>query len=245
MQANTDIDSGYSSSDEGFISENMKSLFWSLQNREKFSSFTKVKDYKIGDFDMTLYSRERNGCAGLKEFMVEGTVDVKLENLLELVMHVERRTEWDDTYVEHEFLNDGVDNSDVIFSVSRFPFPMAKRTYVIRRTIYRNDDDSVVVYTKVIPYNVPKKYRWSIQVDDFESMLILKQTSDDACYMCCTYYENPKVVLPNTYLNMIIEGLVPRTLEKMLIACKKNDMEQCKEFCKNLQFIPMKQIDAA
>ncbi|GIX64427.1 phosphatidylcholine transfer protein, putative [Babesia caballi] len=210
-----------------------------LQNGD-FSNWDYVRDYTADNNQLKLYSKFR-GTSTLKEFMVYGSVDVCKEKLLELVMHMSRRTDWDDTYVEHSVIVPMKNGSDVVFSVSKYPFPLAKRTYVIKRTVYGAADDVIVLATKVIPYDHPVSYRWSMMVEDFESVLMVYNHKDNPnmCTMLATYYENPKVILPNMYLNMIIETLVPRILQKMVVACKKYGSDHSFEYCRSLEYVPL------
>ncbi|KAK1442770.1 hypothetical protein BgAZ_302880 [Babesia gibsoni] len=211
-----------------------------FEHGKEYNGWKWVRDYKIGDKQLKLMSRLRQD-REFKEFLVHGEIDVCKEKLIELVMHMSRRKHWDDTYVEHELIATDNKGTDIIYSASKYPFPLAKRLYVVARTVYGSMDNTVVIYSKVIPYSYPKRYKWSTQVEDFESALIVrnKEGDEELCEILVTYFENPKVILPATYLNLIIETLVPKILEKMIIACKSHSIPTYQDYCKNLACLPL------
>ncbi|KAK1938636.1 putative Phosphatidylcholine transfer protein [Babesia divergens] len=210
-----------------------------FERGETFDSWSPVRDYDVGQDVLKLFSKNRNG-TDLKEFLVHGKVNVCKEKVIELIMHMSHRERWDDTYIEHEEISSDGFGGDLIFSASKYPFPLAKRTYIIKRSVHGSMDNTVLIYSKVIPYDYPKKYKWSTQVDDFESVLMIRNCADKEGYseMLVTYYEDPKVMLPNTYLNLIIETLVPKVLNKMIIACKQYGSPTYMEYCRGMVCIP-------
>ncbi|GFE54672.1 star-related lipid transfer mitochondrial protein [Babesia ovis] len=221
------------------------SLLKEFMNGGTFSQWQWVRDYKIDPNTLKLYSRHR-GTSTLKEFLVYGEIDACKEKLIELIVQMTQRSKWDDTYVEHHIVHPAKNGSDVIFSVSKYPFPLSKRTYIIKRTLYGSMDDVVVLVSKVIPYEHSSRFKWSTKVEDFESILMLRNHEGrEACDMLATYYENPKVILPNMYLNSIIETLVPRILEKMVIACKKYGSDQSPIYCNSLYCVPIDSGDGS
>lgn len=224
------------------IPPEMRELIEKFEKGEEYANWSWVRDYNIGENTLKLLSKTRCG-TNLKEFLVYGELDVCKEKLLDLVMHMSRRVYWDDTYIEHEEVATNDLGTDIIFSVSKYPFPLAKRTYTITRNVYGSMDDIVVIFSKTIPYEMPKKYRWSTQVEDFDSLLIIrnKEGEKEYCDILVTYYENPKVILPATYLNIIIETLVPKVLEKMVIACKAHVSPRYDEYCKNMPLLPLEE----
>ncbi|EDO06316.1 START domain family protein [Babesia bovis T2Bo] len=205
-----------------------------------FTAWKWVRDYKLHPNTLKLYSKPHVDST-LKNFLVHGEVDVTKEKMIELIVQMTQRSKWDETYVEHQILHKSTKGTDIMFSVSKYPFPLAKRTYVIKRSLYGSMDDVVVLVSKVIPYEYTTKYKWSTKVDDFESILMVRnhKPGEEACEMLATYFENPKVILPNMYLNQIIETLVPRILEKLVIASKKFGTDQSPIYCRGLYLTPL------
>ncbi|CDR95224.1 hypothetical protein, conserved [Babesia bigemina] len=222
------------------LSPELSSIVRCYKNGIPFEGWNYVRDYHFDNMTMHLYSRCR-GSSTLKEFLVHGDIDVCKEKLIELILMMKQRSEWDETYVEHKVLRPLENGTDVVFTVSKYPFPLAKRLYTIKRSLYGSMDDVVVLATKVIPYDCPNTIRWSTRVDDFDSNLIVGDIKGkpDHCHMIATLYEDPKVILPNMYLNIIIETLVPRILRKMIAACKQYCNDDSKELCRQLVCIPL------
>ncbi|ORM40691.1 Phosphatidylcholine transfer protein [Babesia sp. Xinjiang] len=228
------------------LTPEMCKLLEQFKNGGNFTDWQWVRDYHVKPSTLKLFSRLR-GTSTLKEFLVYGEIDACKEKLVELIVEMSQRSKWDDTYVEHQIVKPAVNGTDVLFSVSKYPFPLAKRTYVVKRTIYGSVDDIIVLLSKVIPYNYNSKYKWSTKVDEFESILMVRNTKEgqEACEMLATYYENPRVILPNMYLNSIIENLVPRILEKMIIACKKYGSDKSTDYCRGLYCVPLPDTETA
>ncbi|EAN31574.1 hypothetical protein TpMuguga_04g00222 [Theileria parva strain Muguga] len=232
-----------------YLNKFLESIVVRFYENKPFEEYSKVRDYNFGKSKLELLSKYRPN-SNLKEFIVNGQIEVPMENLLTLVMEIKNRTIWDDTYLEHEMLSfDEKTKTDFIYSVSKYPFPLTKRTYVVTRTCYNYGDDCLVILsaaTNKFPH--PKKLRWATQVDEFESLLVVKNCEPELVdgvkrvtrsYMLATYFENPKVLLPNSYLNLIIGQLVPGILSKMVIASKKLNYQDSVDYVKTMKLVPI------
>ncbi|XP_952894.1 lipid-binding/transfer protein, putative [Theileria annulata] len=232
-----------------YLNKFLESIVRRFYEHKPFEEYSKVRDYNFGNSKLELLSKYR-GNSNLKEFIVNGEIDVPMENLLALVMEIGNRTIWDDTYLEHEMISfDEATKTDFIYSVSKYPFPLTKRTYVVTRTCYNYGEDCLVILsaaTTKFPH--PKKLKWATQVDEFESLLVVKNFEPELVdgvkkitrsYMLATYFENPKVLLPNSYLNLIIGQLVPGILSKMVIASKKLNYQDSVDYVKTMKLVPI------
>ncbi|UKK02522.2 lipid-binding/transfer protein [Theileria orientalis] len=237
-----------------YLNEFLVSIVHRFYKHKTFDEYTKVRDYNFGKSKLELMNKFRDTSSNLKEFIVNGVIDVPMENLLALVMELSNRTMWDDTYLEHSMLSyDEPTKTDFIYSVSKYPFPLTKRTYMITRTCYSYGEDCLVILSATTDkLQAPKKFKWATQVDQFESMLVVKNCEPELVdgvkkvtksYMLATYFENPKVLLPNSYLNFIIGQLVPGILSKMVIASKKFDYEESVKYVKTMNLVPMPRSD--
>ncbi|UKJ89524.1 lipid-binding/transfer protein [Theileria orientalis] len=237
-----------------YLNEVLVSIVHRFYQHKTFDEYTKVRDYNFGKSKLELMNKFRDTSSNLKEFIVNGVIDVPMENLLALVMELSNRTMWDDTYLEHTMLSyDEPTKTDFIHSVSKYPFPLTKRTYMITRTCYSYGEDCLVILSATTDkMQAPKKFKWATQVDQFESMLVVKNCEPELVdgvkkvtksYMLATYFENPKVLLPNSYLNFIIGQLVPGILSKMVIASKKFNYEESVKYVKSMNLVPMPRSD--
>ncbi|BAM42311.1 lipid-binding/transfer protein [Theileria orientalis strain Shintoku] len=233
-----------------YLNEFLVSIVHRFYEHKTFDEYTKVRDYNFGKTKLELLNKFRDTSSNLKEFIVNGVIDVPMENLLALVMELSNRTMWDDTYLEHTMLSyDEPTKTDFIHSVSKYPFPLTKRTYTITRTCYSYGEDCLVILSSTTDkMQAPKKFKWATQVDQFESMLVVRNCEPELVngekkvtksYMLATYFENPKVLLPNSYLNFIIGQLVPGILSKMVIASKKFNYEESVKYVKTMNLVPM------
>ncbi|GBE61561.1 lipid-binding transfer protein [Babesia ovata] len=222
------------------LSPELSYLVGCLKNGIPFEGWNYVRDFEANNNTLHISSRCR-GSGTLKEFLVHGDIDVSKEKLVELILTMNQRSEWDETYVEHKIIRPSENATDIVYTVSKYPFPLSKRVYTIKRSLYGSMDDVVVLATKVIPYDYPLSSRWITRVDDFESNLIVSDIKDkpDHCRMIATLYEDPRVILPNMYLNLIIESLVPRILNKMFAAAKQYGSDKSTEFCRQLFCVPL------
>ncbi|AFZ81082.1 lipid-binding/transfer protein, putative [Theileria equi strain WA] len=230
---------------DGYLTKFNEDLIWRFERDLTFADYTLVRDYDFGTSNLKLFSKPRSDTT-LKEFLVQGIVDVSKENLLALLTNLKNRPLWDSTYVEHEDITYIEETcTDVTFSVSKYPFPLTKRTYMVTRTLYNTENGTVALLSLATDkYKTDKKYRWSTHVDDFESLLILKDCKDDEnqarTSMVATYFENPKAMVPNAYVNLITGQVVPGILAKMVIASQKLDHKESVGYCGKLKYSTLK-----
>lgn len=230
---------------DGYLTRCNEDLIWRFERDIAFTGYTLMRDYDFGTSHLKLFSKPRKNTT-LKDFLVKGIVDVPKENLLALLTNLSNRTLWDSTYVEHEeitYLEEECTN--VTFSVSKYPFPLTRRTYMVTRTLYNTEGGTLALLAlSTDKYKTDKKYRWSTHVDEFESLLILKDCKDDEnqarTYMVATYFEDPKAIIPNAYVNLIAGQVVPAILAKMVIASQKFDYNESVEYCAKLKYSTLK-----
>lgn len=201
-------------------------------------SYKKISDFDVMSSKITLYYRNKIDAKGnnrnLNEYFIKGTLNVPRDDFLFLVMDESMRAAWDTTLLSSRTLVKEPEY-DLGFYVSKYPFPLLRRTYLTARTFFTKNDIGVI-FSRAIEGAVPFKISWSTRVTDYISSVSIRPLSDNTSEMYFYHYEDPKTFLPDAMLNRVIVTIIPTIISKLLNACRPTTPQERETVYKIFKF---------
>ena len=178
-------------------------------------TFMKRYEFKNGSH-IEVYTRERNGANGLKEYFVRGELHVPAEKFFLVCNDVSGRKKWDKyckaISIVEEY--DGIRDCCLYWNVA-FPMPFTARDYVYYREI-RVTKGEIVTVAKAAP-NAKSPPTKSVRVDNFSNHTSLTPSPKGEGWCCYTslYFDDPKMNIPSRLMNWVTGSALPSFLETM------------------------------
>lgn len=196
-----------------FLQENKKEL--TNHKKEEWSHFLENEKYVV-------FRRKIKG--GIYEYRIQATFpDISAHKLFQTQVDGGYRKLWDEYVLSLDVVDsDHQTCTDLVHWVTKCPYPFSTREYIyLRRQKVDVDNKYMVLYSKATDNTDIPKDKKVERVDTYVSKLIIKAHDEfhkNGCDFLLTYYDDPKMMLPRSVLDLAASRGITDSMSRMYSA---------------------------
>ncbi|EDO46303.1 predicted protein, partial [Nematostella vectensis] len=174
---------------------------------------------------LSVYRRHMDN--GIYEYKVFGSfLDINARSFFFTQIDTNYRKQWDQYAIKLDVIDkDPAGDCEVLHWIMKYPYPLTSRDYVfVRKSKIDMQSNKMVLMSKATSHPKCPENNTHVRVTDYGSQMVIlphRTFDENGMDFVLSYYDNPKVTIPNVCTSYATSAGIPNFINKLHLAAKK------------------------